>query len=164
MHNRRQNTDSEFTLDVRSVARQAALHCQKRLATQNDCVPQEEPILLAEISELGFVEPRAEGLAFGRRTVALKADLRMISDIPEPLHVARLALVVRLLQACVRDNPFELCALVDQENVAERLNVRDAFRNSVDAIGSGDRLTLIDVAAVLSKRLCGAGIQKNAAR
>jgi hypothetical protein len=46
MHNRRQNADAELALDVPGVARQTALDGQERLATQNDRVPQEQPVLL----------------------------------------------------------------------------------------------------------------------
>jgi hypothetical protein len=55
---------------MRRIARQAALHRQERLAAQNDRVPEEQPVLLTEIPELGLVEPRGEGqrsLLSGRR-------------------------------------------------------------------------------------------------
>src|SRR3954447_8146619 len=37
--NWRQDADTEFALDMRSIAGQAALHRQERLASQDDCVP-----------------------------------------------------------------------------------------------------------------------------
>jgi hypothetical protein len=149
---------------MRRIARQAALHRQERLAAQNDRVPEEQPVLLTEIPELGLVEPHGEGLAFRRRAVAFEANLRMIGDIPEPLHVTRIALVVRFLHAAARDDPFEQCALVDQKDVTESLDIGDAVGHPVDAIGSEDRLGLINVAAVTPERLRGAGVQKDAAR
>ena len=57
----------------------------------------EATVLSDWMPERRLVEPRAEGLALSRRTVALEANLGMVGDIPEPLHVTRVAFVVRFL-------------------------------------------------------------------
>jgi hypothetical protein len=77
--------------------------------------------------------------------------------------VTRIALLVRLLHAAPRHDPFELRTLAHQENVPEGFDVRDAVRHTVDAVGSGDCLCLIDIAAVIPERQRSARVQKDAA-
>src|SRR2546423_1554402 len=44
---------------------QAPLHSQKGVATQNDCLAHEAPVLLAQVAEAGFGQSQAEGPRFG---------------------------------------------------------------------------------------------------
>lgn len=57
MHYQRQDAaDAKLSLDVRRVAWKVALHCQKRLAAQDDRILQEQPVFLADVTELGPAE------------------------------------------------------------------------------------------------------------
>lgn len=88
----------------------------------------------------------------------------MIGYVLKPLHMTRIALVVRLPHAAAEHDPFEHSALVDHKNITNCLDVGDAVRNIVDSVKIGDRFGIIDLAAVVAERLRGAGIQENTAR
>lgn len=60
MQDRRQHLDSELALDVRGVARQAALHSEERFAAEKNGLAEQSPILIAEVAELRFAEAGGE--------------------------------------------------------------------------------------------------------
>jgi len=152
----RQNFDTKFALDVRRVAGQASFYRKKCLTAQNKRVLQEQSILLAKISEFVFVEAHAKGRVLRSLATSFQTSCRMISYVPEPLDVARITLIPRLAHAGLRYDPLKLCALIDQKDVAERFDVGNAVRHSVDAIGDRNRLSFMDVRTVLTESLCGA--------
>ena len=82
----------------------------------------------------------------------------MIGDVQEPLHMTVIALVMRLLHTTARHDPFEHSAFVDQEDVAEGLDVSDAIRDNVDTVRIKDRLSVINIATVIPERLRCAGV------
>ena len=76
---------------------------RKASAAKDDRVPkkQSDPSR-PEIPELGLVKSRSKNLTFGGRTIDFQADFGVIGDFPEPLHVAGIALIMRLLHAAAR--------------------------------------------------------------
>jgi hypothetical protein len=92
-----QHLDAEFFREVSGVARQASLHRQENLTPQRDGIGEQTPILCAQIPKARLRNPSRQPFALGAWSVAIEAELAVIGDLPEPLEVAGIAFVGRLI-------------------------------------------------------------------
>ena len=96
-----QHVDAELASDMVGVLGKAALDCEEGLASKQDCIAEEPPILLADVAKHLLAETSRVCAAFYCEAVFQKAYLRMVGDIPKPLSVTRIPFRTCLRQATV---------------------------------------------------------------